>query len=39
MADSLRTRQGVQNLSDADVSAFRDAYGQMQTITDNRGFA
>jgi tyrosinase len=39
MADSLRTRQGVHNLSDADVSAFRDAYGQMQTITDNRGFA
>jgi tyrosinase len=39
MADNLRTRQGVHNLSDTDVSAFRDAYGQMQTITDNRGFA
>ena len=39
MADSLRARQGVHNLSDAEVSAFRDAYGQMQAITDNRGFA
>lgn len=39
MADHLRTRQGIHNLSDADVSAFRDAYAQMQAITDNRGFA
>jgi tyrosinase len=39
MADNLRTRQGVHNLTDADVSAFRNAYGQMQAITDNRGFA
>ena len=39
MADSLRARQGVHNLSDAEVSVFRDAYGQMQAITDNRGFA
>jgi tyrosinase len=39
MADSVRTRQGVHNLSDADVGAFRDAYGRMQAITDNRGFA
>lgn len=39
MADNLRIRKAVHNLSDAEVSAFRDAYGQMQAITDNRGFA
>ncbi len=39
MADNLRIRKGVHNLSDAEVGAFRDAYRQMQAITDNRGFA
>jgi len=39
MAGNLRNRQGVHNLSDAEIGAFRDAYGQMMAITDNRGFA
>jgi tyrosinase len=39
MAGNLRNRQGVHNLSDAEASAFRDSYAQMQAITDNRGFA
>lgn len=38
MADGLRIRQGVHNLSDADVTAFRSAYAQMQAISDNRGY-
>jgi tyrosinase len=38
MAGNLRNRPGVQNLSDAEVGAFRDAYAKMQAITDNRSF-
>jgi tyrosinase len=39
MAGNLRNRPAVHNLTDAEVDAFRDAYAQMQAITDNRGFA
>src|ERR1700752_167721 len=39
MAANLRIRQGVHNLSEGEVAAFREAYRQMQAITDNRGFA
>jgi hypothetical protein len=36
MAD-IRIRQGVHNLDDAAVAAFRDSYRQMMGISDNRG--
>jgi tyrosinase len=39
MASNLRNRPAVHNLSNVEVSAFRDAYAQMQAITDNRGFS
>jgi tyrosinase len=39
MANGIRNRLGVHNLSDAQVTALRNAYGQMMTITDNRGYA
>jgi tyrosinase len=35
----IRMRQGVHNLDDAAVAALRDAYRQMQAISDNRGYA
>lgn len=35
---TTRIREGVQNLTDAQVTDFREAYRQMQAITDNRGF-
>jgi tyrosinase len=38
MADGLRTRLGVHNLSAAQVTDFRNAYSQMQAISDNRGY-
>lgn len=38
MAGELRVRLGVHNLSDDQVTAFRDAYRQMMQITDNRGY-
>lgn len=39
MANGLRTRIGVHNLTDQQVSGFRDAYQQMMQISDNRGYA
>ena len=38
MAGELRLRLGVHNLSDGQVTAFRDAYRQMMQISDNRGY-
>jgi tyrosinase len=38
MADGLRTRLGVHNLNAAQVADFRNAYSQMQAISDNRGY-
>jgi len=38
MAGELRVRLGVQNLSDDQVTAFRDAYRQMMQIGCNRGY-
>jgi len=38
MANGLRIRLGVHNLTDADVGALRDAYGQLMQIGDNRGY-
>jgi tyrosinase len=38
MADALRIRLGVHNLSDPQIAQFRDSYSQMQAISDNRGF-
>lgn len=38
MADGLRIRLGVHNLSDAQVADFRKSYAAMQAIGDNRGF-
>jgi len=38
MADGLRIRLGVHNLSGAQIVAFRESYRQMQTIRDNRGY-
>ncbi len=39
MANELRIRQGVHNLSGSDVTALRSAYSQMMAISDNRGWA
>jgi tyrosinase len=39
MADGLRIRLGVHNLSDAQITNFRNAYGQMQAISDNQYLA
>ncbi len=39
MANGIRSRLGVHNLSDAQATGLRDAYGQMMTISDNRGYA
>jgi hypothetical protein len=39
MANGIRNRLGVHNLSDAQVPALRDAYVRMMRITDNRGYA
>ncbi len=39
MANDIRIRQGVHNLSDTDVAAFRGAYAKMMAINDNRGYA
>ena len=38
MANDLRMRLGVHNLSSDQVGAFREAYRQMMTISDNRGY-
>jgi tyrosinase len=38
MAGELRIRLGVHNLTEAQVTAFRDAYRQMMQISDNRGY-
>jgi tyrosinase len=38
MAGELRMRLGVHNLSDEQVTAFRNAYRQMMQISDNRGY-
>ena len=38
MANGIRIRLGVHNLSDAQVAAFRSAYQQMMAIGDNRGY-
>lgn len=38
MANDLRMRLGVHNLTPDQVSAFREAYRQMMTISDNRGY-
>jgi hypothetical protein len=38
MADELRMRLGVHNLSDEQVTAFRNAYRQMMQISDNRRY-
>ena len=38
MADGLRIRLGVHNLSGAQIVAFRESYRQMQAIRDNRGY-
>jgi len=39
MANGIRNRLGVHNLSDAQVTALRGAYAQMMAISDNRGYA
>jgi hypothetical protein len=38
MANPLRIRLGVHNLSDAQIAAFRSSYQQMMGIADNRGY-
>jgi len=38
MADGLRIRLAVHNLTATQLTAFRDSYRQMQAIQDNRGF-
>ena len=38
MANDLRMRIGVHNLSSDQVDAFREAYRQMMAINDNRGY-
>src|SRR5947207_910577 len=35
---TTRIREGVQNLNDPQIADFREAYRQMQAITDNRGY-
>jgi tyrosinase len=39
MGNGIRNRLGVHNLSDSEVAALRNAYGQLMTISDNRGYA
>jgi tyrosinase len=39
MANDIRMRQGVHNLTIAGVADFRNAYQKMMSISDNRGFA
>jgi tyrosinase len=39
MAGDVRIRQGVHNLTTAQAAGFREAYAQMQAITDNRGYS
>jgi tyrosinase len=38
MADGLRVRSAVHNLSDTQTANFRQSYRQMMAISDNRGF-
>ena len=38
MADGLRMRIAVHNLTDTQLAGFREAYRQMQAISDNRGY-
>jgi hypothetical protein len=38
MANGLRIRVAVHNLSDQQITALRDAYAQMMAIRDNRGY-
>lgn len=38
MANAIRIRLGVHNLSAAEAAALRDAYRQMMQISDNRGY-
>jgi tyrosinase len=38
MANEIRIRLGVHNLSAAEAAALRDAYRQMMQISDNRGY-
>ena len=38
MASNIRIRAGVHNLTDAQVADLRNAYGQIQGISDNRGY-
>jgi tyrosinase len=38
MANGLRMRVAVHNLSDGQIGALRDAYAQMMAIRDNRGY-
>jgi tyrosinase len=39
MANGIRIRKGVHNLTDANVAGLREAYRQMMAINDNRGYA
>ncbi|HKV40946.1 MAG TPA: hypothetical protein VJX67_17195, partial [Blastocatellia bacterium] len=38
MANGKIIRKNVDNLSDDELAAIRDAYSKMQQITDNRGY-
>jgi tyrosinase len=38
MATDIRIRAGIHNLTDQNIADLRSAYGQIQAISDNRGF-